>query len=141
MVSGWLSNSGYGNGWFDALRKPGFMPPGWTFGVAWTALYILLGLALALVLAARESPRRKAALGLFGAQMLLNFSWSPVFFGMHLIVPALAVILLMLLLSIGATFLFARIRQPAAWLMMPYLAWLAFASLLNYRIMELNPGA
>ena len=141
MLSGWLSNSGYGNDWFDALRKPGIMPPGWTFGVAWSALYILLGLALALILAAPESPRKKTALALFGAQMLLNFSWSPVFFGMHLIVPALLIILLMLGLSIAATFQFARVRQPAAWLMMPYLAWLAFASLLNYRIMELNPGA
>jgi len=139
MLSGWLSNSGYGNSWFDALRKPEFMPPGWAFPVAWTTLYILLGLALALILAAQDSSRKKTALMLFGAQMLLNFSWSPVFFGMHLIAPALAIILLMLGLSIAATFLFARIRQPAAWLMMPYLAWLAFAALLNYRIMELNP--
>ena len=140
MVSGWLSNSGYGNGWFDALAKPEIMPPGWAFGVAWTALYILLGLGLALVLAAPDSPRRKTALALFGAQMLLNFSWSPVFFGMHLIVPALVVILLMLGLSIAAAFIFARVRRPAAWLMVPYLAWLSFATLLNYRIMELNPG-
>jgi tryptophan-rich sensory protein len=141
MLSGWLSNSGYGNDWFDSLRKPEFMPPGWTFGVAWTALYILLGLALALILQARDAPGRKIALGLFAAQMLLNYAWSPVFFGMHLIAPALFIIVLMLSLSIAATFIFARIRHPAAWLMMPYLAWLAFASLLNYRIMELNPGA
>jgi tryptophan-rich sensory protein len=141
MLSGWLSNSGYGNDWFDALRKPEFMPPGWTFGAAWTTLYILLGLALALILQARGGPGRKIALWLFGAQMLLNFAWSPVFFGMHAIAPALFIIVLMLSLSIAATFIFARIRQPAAWLMMPYLAWLAFASLLNYRILELNPGA
>lgn len=141
MLSGWLSNSGYGNDWFDALRKPQIMPPGWAFGAAWTALYILLGLALALILEAKESARRKTALMLFGAQMLLNFSWSPVFFAMHLIGPALAIILLMLGLSIATTFLFARIRQAAAWLMMPYLAWLAFACLLTYRILQLNPGA
>ncbi len=141
MVSGWLSNSGYGNRWFDALVKPEIMPPGWLFGVAWTVLYILLGLALALVLASRDVPAKKTALALFAAQMLLNFTWSPVFFGMHLITPALVIILLMLGLAIGATFLFARIRQAAAWLMMPYLAWLAFASLLNYRILQLNPGA
>jgi tryptophan-rich sensory protein len=141
MVSGWLSNSGYGNRWFDALVKPEIMPPGWIFGVAWTALYILLGLALALILATRDVPAKKTALALFATQMLLNFSWSPVFFGMQLIVPALAIILLMLALAIGATFLFARIRQVAAWLMMPYLAWLAFASLLTYRILQLNPGA
>ncbi len=141
MVSGWLSNSGYGNRWFDALVKPGIMPPGWLFGVAWTILYILLGLALALVLAARDVPAKRTALALFGAQMLLNFTWSPVFFGMHLIAPALVIIILMLGLSIAATFLLARIRQVAAWMMMPYLGWLAFASLLNYRILQLNPGA
>jgi tryptophan-rich sensory protein len=111
------------------------------FGAAWTALYIFLGLALALILQARGARGRNIALGLFAAQMLLNYSWSPVFFGMHLIAPALFIIVLMLSLSIAATFIFVRIRQPAAWLMMPYLAWLAFASMLNYRILELNPGA
>ncbi|HEV2079172.1 MAG TPA: TspO/MBR family protein [Allosphingosinicella sp.] len=141
MVSGWLSNSGYGNPWFDALAKPEIMPPAWLFGVAWTVLYILIGLAIALILAARHVPVKKTAVALFGAQMLLNFSWSAVFFGMHLITPALVIILLMLGLAIGATFLFARIRQVAAWLMMPYLGWLAFAALLNYRILQLNPGA
>lgn len=141
MISGWLSNSGYGNDWFDALRKPDIMPPGWAFPVAWTTLYILLGLAIALILQAKQAPGRKIAILLFAAQMLLNFSWSPVFFGMHQIAPALFIIVVMLSLSIAATFIFARIRQLAAWLMMPYLAWLAFASLLNYRILELNPGA
>lgn len=141
MISGWLSNSGYGNDWFDALRKPAIMPPGWAFPVAWTTLYILLGLAIALILQAKHAPGRKIAIILFVAQMLLNFIWSPVFFGMHQIAPALFIIVLMLSLSIAATFIFARIRQLAVWLMMPYLAWLAFASLLNYCILELNPGA
>lgn len=141
LASGWLSNSGYGNDWFDRLRKPAIMPPGWIFGAAWTTLYILLGLAAAFILRAEGARGRKLALKLFTAQMLLNFSWSPVFFGMHLIAPALFIIVLMLSLSIAATFIFARINQAAAWLMMPYLGWLAFASLLNYRILELNPGA
>ena len=139
VLSGRLSNSGYGNRWFDSLAKPEFMPPGWTFAVAWTTLYILLGLALALILEAKDSPARRTGLVLFAAQMLLNFSWSPVFFAMHLVAPALLIILAMLGLSIAAALLFARIRRAAAWLMMPYIAWLAFASLLNYRILELNP--
>ena len=58
-ASGWLSNSGYGNGWFAGLTKPSFMPPGWAFGVVWPVLYVLLGLALAMVLALPPSPRRK----------------------------------------------------------------------------------
>ena len=78
---------------------------------------------------------------LFVAQMLLNFSWSPIFFALHLVGAALAVVLLMLGLSLAAAFLLARISRAAAWLMMPYLAWLGFACLLTYRILQLNPAA
>ncbi|HWH22136.1 MAG TPA: TspO/MBR family protein [Allosphingosinicella sp.] len=141
MLSGWLSNSGYGNGWFDALRKPETMPPGWAFGAAWTLLYILLGLALAMVLAAPPQRGRNLALGLFGLQMVLNFSWSPIFFGMNEARAALFVIVLMLVLSMPAAFIFYRIDRRAGLLMAPYLAWLSFAAHLNYRIVELNPGA
>ena len=66
-LSGWLSNSGYGNGWFDALQKPSFMPPGWAFGIIWPILYALLGIALAMILAEPPSPRRRVALVLFFA--------------------------------------------------------------------------
>ena len=60
-LSGYLSNSGYGNSWFDSLEKPGFMPPGWTFGLVWILLYVLLGLALAIILAEPPSFRRRSA--------------------------------------------------------------------------------
>jgi len=73
-LSGWLSNSGYGNGWFDTLRKPMFMPPGWAFGVVWPILYALMGVALAMVLADRTSDRRRFALTLFFIQLALNLS-------------------------------------------------------------------
>src|ERR671933_291412 len=69
-LSGILSNSGYGNGWFDALVKPGFMPPAWAFPVAWTILYVCLGLALALILHARGAHGRRVAIGIFLAQLL-----------------------------------------------------------------------
>jgi len=140
LLMGQLSNSGYGNDWFDALRKPDIMPPGWAFGGAWTTLYILLGLAIALVLSKRGEPGWKVAVALFVIQMLLNFSWSPLFFGAQQPKPAFFIIILMLVLSIAATFLFSRIARPAAWLMLPYLGWLSFASILNYRIIQLNPG-
>ena len=129
-----------GNEWFDTLRKPDIMPPGWAFGTAWTTLYILLGLAIALVLTRRGAPGWRLAVALFVIQMLLNFSWSPAFFGAQQPEPALFILILMLVLSIAATFLFSRIARAAALLMLPYLAWLAFASILNYRIIELNPG-
>jgi benzodiazapine receptor len=68
-VSGRLAGSGYGNPWFDALVKPALMPPGWVFGVAWTLLYICLGLALAMILHARGARGRRLAIGLFLAQL------------------------------------------------------------------------
>ncbi len=140
-LSGRASNSGYGNPWFDALVKPAAMPPGWAFGVAWTILYILLGLALAMILHARGARRRGLAVALFGVQMLLNYSWSPLFFAAHQVTLALAVIAAMIALTLACLVLFARIRKLAALLLLPYLAWLGFATYLNFEIMRLNPGA
>ena len=140
-ISGGLAGAGSGNAWFEALIKPGFMPPAWVFGAAWTILYVALGLALAIILHARGARGRRPALGVFAAQLALNFAWPPIFFAMHRVGLALAVVLAMLLLSVAATLLFARIRTAAAWLMVPYVAWLVFASLLTYQIGQLNPYA
>jgi benzodiazapine receptor len=139
--AGRLSGSGDGNAWFDALVKPDIMPPGWAFPVAWTTLYILIGLAFAMILNARRARYRGIAIALFLAQMALNLSWSPLFFAAHQIWMALAVIVAMLLLSIATTIMFGRIRTAAAWLMVPYLAWLSFAAILNYQYGVLNPDA
>jgi tryptophan-rich sensory protein len=141
LLSGRVANSGYGNPWFDALAKPELMPPGWTFGVVWTLLYILLGLALAMILHARGSRGRGPAVALFGLQLLLNYAWSPAFFAAHKVTLALGMIVAILLISIVTALLFARIRKGAALLMLPYLAWLGFASYLNYEILRLNPDA
>ena len=138
-LSGVLSNSGYANGWFEALRKPSFMPPAWAFPVAWTFLYICLGLALALLLHARGARGRSAALILFLVQLALNYTWSPVFFGLHLLWPALSIIAAMIVLSLATALLFLRIRRSAALLMLPYLGWLCFAAALNVEIGRLNP--
>ena len=140
-LSGWLSNSGYGNAWFDALSKPTFMPPGWAFGVVWPILYALLGIALAAVLQAPATHRRRTALILFFAQLALNFAWSPIFFGAHDIRLALYVIVAMAILAAMAASQFRQIRPLAGWLMLPYLAWLCFAAALNAAIDKLNPGA
>ena len=141
IVFGRASNSGYSNVWFAALEKPALMPPGWVFGAAWTLLYILLGFVLAMILHARGARGRRLALGLFLAQLGLNFAWSPVFFAMHQPLPALILILAMIGLTVAAAVLLWWIRRAASLLMLPYLAWLCFASYLNYQIIELNPGA
>jgi tryptophan-rich sensory protein len=140
-LSGWLSNSGYGNAWFDALHKPTFMPPGWLFGVVWPVLYALLGIAVAIVICAHSSDRRKLALALFGIQMLLNFAWSPLFFAAHDIRLAKYVIIVMALLAAAAAGQFFRINKAAGLLMVPYLGWLVFAATLNATIGNLNPTA
>jgi translocator protein len=140
-ISGRAANSGYGNPWFDALVKPELMPPGAAFGIAWTILYVLLGLSLAMILHAKGARGRGLALALFAAQLLLNYSWSPVFFAMHQVRTALVIIIAMIVLSFVTAYLFSRIRRVAGLLLVPYLAWLCFAGYLNYRTIVLNPNA
>lgn len=141
FLSGLASNSGYGNRWFAALVKPDFMPPALAFPIAWTLLYVLMGLAIAMVLHARGARLRGAAIALFVVQLAGNLAWSPLFFAAHKVTAAFALIVAIFLVGFGATVLFFRIRRVAGWLMLPYLAWLVFAASLNFEIMRLNPGA
>ena len=140
-LSGRLSGAGAGNPWFDALAKPAFMPPGWAFGAAWTILYILLGLSLAMVLHAQGARDRKKALILFALQLALNLAWPPVFFAYHKMGLALSLIAAMIVLTVGMIFLIWRFRVLAALLLYPYLGWLMFAAALNWQIMTRNPNA
>ena len=140
-ASGWLSGSGYGNPWFDALTKPFFMPPGWAFGVVWPILYMLMGIALAMVLAEPPSQRKRTALVLFFVQLALNFAWSPIFFAAHDITLAKYVLFTMAVLAAATAGQFLRLRRDAGLLLLPYLGWLVFATMLNSGIESLNPGA
>lgn len=141
FLSGVMANSGYGNRWFAALHLPALMPPGWVFATAWTILYILMGLALAIVLHARGAQGRGAAIGLFLVQLLLNLAWSPLFFRAHQVGAALGLILVLTLLVALTLLMFWRIRRLAGALLLPYLVWLVFASFLNYEVGRLNPDA
>ncbi len=141
FLSGRLSNSGYGNRWFDALSKPEIVPPGWVFGVVWTLLYIMLGIAVAMILHARGAKGRGKALGLFGAQLVLNLAWTPLFFAAHKVTGSLILIALILALAIATTLAFAPIRKAAAWLLVPYMVWLSFATILTFQINRMNPEA
>lgn len=129
------------NRWYQALAKPAATPPDLAFPVAWTILYILMGLALALVINARGSSLRVPGIVLFFAQLVPNLLWTPLFFGAHQVFNALLVLVATLVLAAAATAVFARVRPSAALLMLPYLAWLVFAGYLNYEIDRLNPGA
>lgn len=141
FLSGRLSNSGYENRWFNALSKPDIVPPGWVFGVAWTLLYVMMGVAVSMILHARGAKGRGIALGLFGAQLLLNLMWTPLFFAAHKVTGALILIVVILGLVIATTFAFAPIRKAAAWLLVPYMVWLSFATILTFQINRMNPEA
>ena len=141
FASGRSVPAGAANAWYAALRKPAVTPPDWVFPVAWSILYVLIGVALAMVLNARGARGRGMAAALFVAGFALALVWQPLFFGAHRIGAALAVIGGMLALGIAATVAFGRIRPAAAWLMVPYLAWVCFAGALTWRIGQLNPDA
>ena len=141
FVMGAVSNAGFRNAWYDNLTKPAFQPPGWAFGVVWTSLYTMLGIALVAILNKPPSRLRRDALWLFGGQLVLNFAWSPIFFATHMIDVALVVIVVMLLMAAVAANYFRRLRPVAGWLMLPYLAWLCIATALNYETGKLNPRA
>jgi tryptophan-rich sensory protein len=133
--------AGADNAWYAALAKPAATPPDWVFPLAWTLLYLAIGLALALILNARGATGRGSAVALFVAGFALALVWQPLFFGAHRVGAALVVNLGMIVLGIAATAAFARIRRAAAWLMVPYLAWISFAGALTWRIGQLNPDA
>lgn len=141
FLSATVSGSGEDNRWFQELVKPDAQPPGWLFGVVWPILYLMMGGAFAIVLNARGAPQRIAGIVLFLAQLFLNLAWSPLFFGQHQVSSALYLLILIFAAALATTFVFGRIRKSAAWLMVPYLAWLSFACILNYQIDQLNPQA
>ena len=138
---GLASNSSEANVWFAQLAKPSFQPPGWAFGVVWTALYTMMGIALAVIANEPRSAQRRTALGLFLAQLALNFAWSPIFFGGGMIDVGFLVILGMNVLVTMTIIAFWQIRPLAGALLIPYLAWLCIATALNHEIGRLNPGA
>ncbi len=141
FLSGRLSHSGAGNPWFDSLAKPELFPAPVLFGIVWTLLYALMGFALALVGSAWGARGRGLAVAMFIAQFLVNLTWSPVFFGMNRITGGLIVIAIMDVLVIITLVLFWRIRKLAGALLLPYLAWILFATVLNYQFLQLNPQA
>jgi translocator protein len=136
-----LSGSGLGNSWFDALAKPEMFPPPGAFGIVWPLLYFAMGIAFTLVLTARGARGRGPAVAAFVAQLGLNLAWSPVFFAAHAMTTALWILVALDLAVLVTIALFWRVRRPAALLLVPYLAWIGFATLLNWEFIRANPGA
>lgn len=125
-------------GWYDNLNKPWFNPPNWIFGPAWSVLYILMGISLYLFFSAKGK-HKQSGLYLFFLQLALNFFWSILFFGLRNPLLAAVDILLLwaaILLTIKS---FYKISKTASYLLMPYIAWVSFATILNISILILNP--
>lgn len=141
MLSGQLAGSAADNPWFASLVKPELYPSPGVFAVVWAALYILMGLSLAMVASARGAQWRMAAVAVFGLQLVLNLAWSPLFFGGHQIVAALALLVALDIAVIATIVLFRLVRPVAALLLLPYLGWILFATLLNWQFHVANPEA
>lgn len=125
--------------WYPTLIKPPWMPPAWVFAPIWTLLFALMGISLGLVLATGEStPRKKRALGWFWGQLGLNVAWSAAFFGLRSAGWGYAVIIVLWLAILGTLWIFSKISRAAGWLLVPYFAWVTFASALNFGILTLN---
>tara|TARA_B100000508_G_scaffold141079_1_gene146070 strand:+ start:43696 stop:44109 length:414 start_codon:yes stop_codon:yes gene_type:complete len=132
-------------GWYAELNKPSFTPPNWLFGPAWTVLYILIGGSFGIIWQVAAKGRypiivkfAKRGLILFGIHFLLNLAWTPVFFGLHNPGLGLVVIVALLIFIILLIRHFFRLDRVAAFLMIPYLLWVAFATTLNASILILN---
>ena len=124
--------------WYAALVKPGFTPPGWLFGPVWVTLYTLMGLAAYLVWRGRKNPHTGFSLWFYGVHLIINLLWSVIFFGLHDIAMAFLVIITLWLMILGLIILFWRINKMAAYLLVPYLAWVSYASVLNAALWLLN---
>lgn len=125
------------SGWYQTLHKPWFNPPNAIFGPVWSVLYLLIGVASWLIFKT-DHVHKKQALIWFYIQLVLNFFWSIIFF--YFQNPSLAFIevLIMWLCINGCIIQFSKISKPAAYLMLPYVMWVSFASILNYYVMILN---
>ena len=122
-------------GWYAALEKPPFNPPNWIFAPVWTILYVLV--AVAGWRTFRRDPG-SGAMKLWAAQLVLNFLWSPVFFAAHMVGAALAVVALLFVAIVGFVAASWNADRAAAWMFVPYAAWVAFASFLTYNVWKLN---
>jgi translocator protein len=135
-VAGYATTQNIPN-WYVYLNKPFFTPPNYLFGPVWTCLYIMMGIACYLIWRSKHIFQKKA-LVLYSIQLMFNFSWSFVFFQFHALGFAFIIIVLMWLSILLTILQFYKIQQWAAWLLLPYLLWVSYASVLNFAVWQLN---
>ncbi|XP_059469207.1 translocator protein-like [Neocloeon triangulifer] len=128
--------------WYKTLNRPPWAPPDWAFGPVWTVLYTAMGFASYLVWrdGGGFTGRGRTALALYIAQLILNWAWAPIFFGLHSIGGGLIDIVLLYGTAGVASIAMFRINRTAGYLMVPYMLWLSLATALNYYIWRNNPS-
>jgi tryptophan-rich sensory protein len=125
--------------WYVYLNKPFFSPPNYLFGPVWTILYALMGISAYLIWKkGYKNSKIKSALNLFVIQLALNFIWTPIFFGAKQLLLAFVVIVAMWIYIFKTIKAFGKINKVASYLLYPYLAWVSFASILNFSVWFLN---
>lgn len=123
--------------WYASLEKPFFNPPNWIFGPVWITLYTIMGISSYLIYTSKNK-RKTDALKIFGIQLFLNAIWSIIFFGFKSPLIALIVIILLWFLIIFTILKFYKINRAAGLILIPYILWVSFATILNYYIFILN---
>jgi len=124
--------------WYLVINKPSWNPPSWVFAPVWTTLFIMMGISLYLVWSRKIDNKSRKAFKMFAAQMILNVLWSVFFFGMGNFWLAFGEILVLWAFILATIVSFAKINKTAAWLLVPYILWVSFASYLNLTIALLN---
>lgn len=136
-LGGAVTSSSVGE-WYQSLRKPANTPPDWVFGPVWSVLYLLMAISAWLVWRQGGWSKSPGALGLFALQLVLNFLWSAIFFGLRSPGAAVAEIVVLWLAILATAIAFWRRSKIAGGLLLPYLAWTSFAAWLNFAIWRLN---
>lgn len=126
--------------WYASLTKPAWCPPNWLFAPAWAVLYVLIAIAGWLVWREAGFAGAAAALAIYAVQLVLNAAWSAIFFGLQRMGLALLELLLLWVSILANIVAFSAHSALAAWLLVPYLAWVTFAGVLNYAMVSLNPA-
>jgi translocator protein len=141
FAAGWIGSRWMPGEWYAALAKPAWNPPNWIFGPVWTVLYVLMAVSAWLVWRQMGFGGASAALGWFAFQLALNGLWSYLFFGMHRLDLALVEVVVLWGTILAVTILFWNVNRVAGALLLPYLAWVGFASFLNFTLWSLNRGS
>lgn len=138
-ISGFITRNEMGTGtWFESLVKPSFNPPNYVFGPVWTTLYSLMGISLYFIWTSNEGYIRRKAIFIFGFQLFFNFWWSILFFKFHMILASVVDIAALWICIIWMIVEFRKIKPVAAYLQVPYLLWVSFATVLDGSIWLLN---